>query len=111
MTMTTAQNDPRPCNPMWDGTVMLGPSPYLRTSFNEHGMVLLQIDRGLIYTANRTGARIWQELMQGKAPCTIATGLNHDYGVPAVQAHQDTSAFINDLCVNGLLVTVEAGRL
>ena len=76
----------------------------MRSSVSENGLVLLHIGKGLIFTANLTGARIWSEIAQGVCPDVVGRGLSQEYGVPIEQTTQDVAHFVSELVAQGLLV-------
>jgi hypothetical protein len=80
-------------------------APEVKASLNEEGLVLLDTRRGLIYTSNRTGARIWEGVTEGRSPDSIAEKLSMEHGVPRAQVEQHTQSFLADLKRRGILVT------
>jgi hypothetical protein len=80
------------------------PSTHVRASFSEDGLVLLDVDRGVVLAANAVGARIWQLIELRHTSTDIADRIASDYGVPAPRAAADVSAFIASLLARELVV-------
>jgi len=76
----------------------------VRSSVSKDGLVLLHIGSGLIFTANRTGARIWSEIVQGTCPDVVGRGLSREYGLPIAQTTEEVAHFVSELVSQGLLV-------
>jgi hypothetical protein len=73
------------------------------TSIHEHGMVLFDITRGRLFSANRTGARIWQQLEHDAPDEAIASDLSEAYGLPLDTAREHARRFILSLEAEGLI--------
>jgi len=73
------------------------------TSFHEGGVVLLHIGRGLVYSANLTGARILERMMAGDTAEAVVDRISLDCEVPREQVARDTFRFLNELKTHGLL--------
>ena len=67
------------------------------------GLVLLDVEGGLVLSSNPIGARIWQLIEQGRTTCEIAQQLSADYAVPLDRAQHDVAAFVADLIARGLV--------
>lgn len=81
----------------------LHPSPAVRASISVDGLVLLDMDGGLVLSSNVVGARIWELIEQQRTACEIARQLAADYDVPDDRAHRDVAAFIDALVARGLV--------
>jgi hypothetical protein len=81
----------------------LRPSPAVRASVSADGLILLDVDGGLVLSSNLVGARIWQLIEQQRTPREIAQQLAGDYAVPVERARQDVDAFVADLTSRGLV--------
>ena len=79
----------------------------VRACIHEHGLTLLQISRGLVFTANHTGGRIWQGLVSGKTISTVAMELSRDFGVNAERAERQIADFVSSLLINKLLARAQ----
>ena len=81
----------------------LRPSPNARASTSNDGLVLLDVDAGLVLSANVVGARIWQLIEHHRTPSEIAEQLVIDYGVPHARAQADVTTFIAALIERDLV--------
>jgi hypothetical protein len=79
------------------------PSPAVRASISGDGLVLLDVDGGLVLASNAVGARIWQLIEQQRTTGEIARQLADDYAVPMERAQGDVAAFVADLRARGLV--------
>jgi len=79
------------------------PSPAVRASVSGDGLILLDVDGGLVLSSNAVGARIWQLLEQRHTTGEIAQQLVDDYAVPAERARRDVDTFVADLSARGLV--------
>jgi Coenzyme PQQ synthesis protein D (PqqD) len=77
--------------------------PEIRISAHDAGIVLLDTQKGLLYTANAIGGRIWKEAMCGLSGRAIAQRIGWDYGMPCAEVERDTSAFLAELCRHDLI--------
>ncbi len=81
----------------------LRPSRGVRASISSDGLVLLDVDGGLVLSSNPVGARIWQLLEQERTLPEIAQQLVEEYKVPGDRARRDVEAFIAALSARNLL--------
>jgi hypothetical protein len=79
------------------------PSAAVRASISGDGLVLLDVDGGLVLSSNAVGARIWQLLEQEQTAGEIARQLAGDYAVPVERADRDVATFIAALAARGLV--------
>lgn len=79
------------------------PSHAARASVSDDGLILLDVDGGLVLSSNLVGARIWQLLVQQRTAGEIAQQLADDYAVPFERARHDVHAFVADLLARGLV--------
>jgi hypothetical protein len=70
---------------------------------NENGAVFLHSGRGVVFSCNAIGARIWVALREGRATQQIAADLAAEYGVPGEVAAADAARFIGELEAAGIL--------
>lgn len=82
------------------------PSPAVKVSISTDGLVLLDVDGGVVLSSNPVGARIWQLLERGCALPEIARQLADEYGVAEERAARDVEAFVAALTMRNLLVRV-----
>jgi hypothetical protein len=79
------------------------PSRAVRASRSGDGLILLDVDGGLVLASNTVGARIWQLIEEQRTTDDIARQLADDYTIPIARARQDVHAFIADLIARGLI--------
>ena len=79
------------------------PSPAVRASISGDGLILLDIDGGMVLSSNAVGARIWQLIEQQQTTSEIARQLAVDYVVPVDRALGDVQTFVADLLARGLV--------
>ena len=85
-------------------TSSIAPSPEIRVSAHGDGLVILHIPSGRIFTCNSTGSRIWNGVVNGATPDTLSDEISRDFGVSPGLAREHTTAFVNKLEHQGLLV-------
>jgi hypothetical protein len=78
-------------------------SSFVRASVSPDGLVLLDVDGGLVLASNPIGARIWQFIEQRCTRVEIAQRLAADYDIPIERAHRDVRGFIDALTMRGLV--------
>lgn len=79
------------------------PSPAVRASISSDGLVLLDVDGGLVLSSNAVGARIWELIAGQRTTAEIAQQLAGDYTIPLDVAQRDVDAFVADLIDRGLV--------
>lgn len=79
------------------------PSPAVRASISGDGLILLDIDGGMVLSSNAVGARIWELIEQQHTTGEIARQLADDYVVPVDRALRDVQTFVADLMARGLV--------
>lgn len=82
----------------------LRPSSNVRASISNDGLVLLDLDGGLVLSSNEIGARIWQLIEQQQTPAEIAQQLSTEYSVTCERTQADVAAFVAALVDRGLVV-------
>lgn len=87
--------------------IRLRPSLEVRASISSDGLVLLDLNGGLVLASNLVGARIWQLIEQQCSSHEISRRLVAEYGVSDDRALGDVAAFIAAL-VARRLVTEDA---
>jgi hypothetical protein len=86
----------------------LAVAPGVRTSEHGDGVIFLHAGTGSVYTANGTGARIFEALRQGGTPEAIGAFLGAELGAPAQIVAADAARFAAELEAQGILVRVRA---
>jgi hypothetical protein len=75
----------------------------VRASISGDGLILLDVDGGMVLSSNAVGARIWQLIEQQHTTGEIARQLAADYVVPVDRALRDVQTFVADLMARGLV--------
>ena len=78
-------------------------SPAVRASMSCDGLVLLDVQGGMLLASNPVGARIWELIEQQRTRVEIAGQLVADYGISFQRAESDLAAFLADLAARGLV--------
>ena len=81
----------------------VGISPDCKVSLSQDGAVFLQTAKGIVYTSNGIGARIWQGLQDRQSVNEISAQIGRDYGVPGERVRQDAVHFLAELESQGFL--------
>jgi coenzyme PQQ synthesis protein D (PqqD) len=79
------------------------PSRAVRASISGDGLILLDVDGGMVLSSNAVGARIWQLIARQHTTGEIARQLADDYVVPLDRALGDVQTFVADLLARGLV--------
>jgi len=69
----------------------------VRSTVNQDGAVLLDIDQGLCFSLNPVGTRIWEMLKGERSRDEIVDALAEEFGLPRAQLLQDVSDFLRQL--------------
>jgi hypothetical protein len=83
-------------------------SETVRTAANQDGAVLMDIALGQMYSINPCGARILQQLNDGRSPEEIAETFVTDFGISREQALTDICEFVQQLEVQQLIRSSES---
>ena len=75
----------------------------VRASISNDGLVLLDVQGGVVLASNPIGARIWQLIESGLDGVEVASRLAHEYDVPIERAERDVAAFLAALEAQGLV--------
>lgn len=84
-------------------------SPHVRSTIDADGGVLLDIEKGLCYSLNIAGAKIWKAIESGAGEATftdIVALLADQFTVPPEQLAQDVDEYLQDLEKKGLIKAV-----
>ena len=79
------------------------PSEAVSDIHSGDGAALLDTERGLCFSMNPSGARIWQLLKLGHSPGLITKILATEFAIDELCARKDVVEFIDALHANGLL--------
>jgi hypothetical protein len=83
----------------------LRPSTAVKASASNDGLILLDVDGGLVLSSNAVGACIWRSIEQQRSTEDIAQQLAEQYAIALDRARQDVQTFVSDLLDRGLVVT------
>ena len=78
-------------------------SENVRTTVNQDGAVLMDIQRGSMLTLNPIGSIIWQQLSDDCSPEQIAERLASVFGIGREQALTDVNEFVEQLQAQHLI--------
>lgn len=70
---------------------------------HEDGLVLLDSAKGLVLTANRTAATIWEGISRGRTVEDVAVQLSMESGLPRERILEDTTKYLLELQQRGLV--------
>jgi hypothetical protein len=78
-------------------------SENVRTTTNQDGAVLMDIQGGSMLTLNPIGSIIWQQLSDGRSPEQIAERLASEFGIAREQVLADVNEFVEQLQAQHLI--------
>ncbi len=82
----------------------------LRRVAGAHLLVPLTTAEQAVYTLNRTGARLWQQLECEASATTLATKLQKEYtGLTLESAQRDVDHFLAEMVALGLVAVMPEG--
>jgi hypothetical protein len=76
----------------------------VRASISADGLVLLDVDGGVVLASNPIGAQIWRLIEQRRTRVEIASQLAIDYRIPLERARDDVGAFVGALTARDLVI-------
>lgn len=79
------------------------PSPAVRASISDDGLVLLDLAGGLVLSSNAVGGRIYQLIEQRRTPTEIALLIAAEYGVQYDRTTDDVLSFVAALLARGII--------
>ena len=79
-------------------------SPDVTASTHANGVVFLHSGKGAVFTANATGARMWEALRRGCDAASIASELAAEFGVAPEIVTRDAERFAAELEAEGILL-------
>jgi Coenzyme PQQ synthesis protein D (PqqD) len=68
-------------------------------------MVVIQLDRNNIHALNRTGARFWELLVEGRSRSEACEQMLKEFDVPGSQLETEIDELLDLLLGEGLLLT------
>ena len=93
-------------------------SSHVRATYTADGAALLDIDKGMFYSLNEVGARIWVTIESSSTGITLESivgALETHYQIPRQQLERDTTKCLENLHRmklihrNGLVISPAAG--
>ena len=79
-------------------------APDVKASAHAEGVVLINLNRGTVFSANRIGAMIWNAAAERWSLDRIAASISREFHIPSQIAQQDAAEFLAQLAAEGLLV-------
>jgi hypothetical protein len=70
---------------------------HVRSVIDEHGAVVLDVQRGTYFALNEVGVEIWRQLETGAPLAEVAALLVRTYNTAPETVEQDLAAFIQQL--------------
>jgi coenzyme PQQ synthesis protein D (PqqD) len=92
-----------------DGSRWLIP-PTVKATASEDGAVLLDVKRGICFSVNAVGLKIWTLFQAGAGPAEVIRQLGTEYQIPGEQLKNDFEEFLSNLQSNGLLLPDRPGN-
>lgn len=92
-----------PCNSNY-GLLGYRIAPDVKASLHSEGVVLIDIRRGTVFSANRAGAMIWNAAVEHWTLPRIAESISREFHIPTQAALDDAAEFVAQLAKEGLLV-------
>jgi hypothetical protein len=86
-----------------ENTTAFRPSPDVLMREVEGEYVLVHMARNQIFALNRTGARLWQLLMQGRTRGEAIEQLTREFDVAPETVERETEGLLRQLVQEGLL--------
>ncbi len=83
----------------------LQPSPSVKVGETQDGVVLLDVEGGLIFPLDQVSTLIWKGIQVGTQTEDIAQQIADIFGIPLEQASSDIGEFVDQLLAQHLLVT------
>jgi hypothetical protein len=79
-------------------------APDVKASSHSEGVVLIDVRRGTVFSANRVGAMIWNAAAEEWTLDRIAESISNEFHIPTQAAQDDAAEFVAQLAKEGLLV-------
>jgi hypothetical protein len=76
----------------------------IRSTRNQDGGVVLDIQNGKILRLNITGSLIFERLQQGQSELQIIRAISRDFGIPEDTTKRDVGEFLQSLAQQRLLI-------
>src|ERR1035438_8052272 len=92
-----------PCNPNY-GLLGFRVAPDVKASLHSEGVVLIDVRRGTVFSANRAGAMVWNAAAERWPLDRVAESISSEFHISAPAARHDAAEFVAQLAKEGLLV-------
>lgn len=79
----------------------------IKETASEDGGVLLDVERGICFSLNPVGLKIWDFLKAGRTANEIVEALRGEYSISREELMEDVCAFLRRLESSGLLVPAQ----
>jgi hypothetical protein len=79
-------------------------SPDTRVSQHAEGLTLLHIPSGQIFVCNRTAARIWQGVTDGRCLDELSEEMSQQFRIGREMAQRDTCSIVSQMENHGLIL-------
>ena len=86
-------------------------SPDVKASVHPDGIVLIHLSSGVVFSANRVGAMIWNAVAQRENVHALAASISHNFAVDAQTAERDVASFMAQLEAERLLISDRGSSL
>jgi len=83
----------------------------IRTTYGPDGVVILDIDQGLMVSVNVVGAKVWQRLERSMTINTIIDELCAEFEMPHETIEADVTDFLRSLAKKSLIDWAETATL
>ena len=87
-----------------EGLLGFHTAPDVKASPHAEGIVLISHGRGVVFSANRTGAVIWNAAVECGSLARVVESLCREFHIEPDAARNDVQEFIGQLVAEGLLV-------
>ena len=83
------------------------PADHVRANVTDDGLVVLDLDKGQIFSANTVAARIWQDMIvNNKSKEEVVDAIARDWGSTPEVVAKDLDTFVEGLKQQELVVGV-----
>lgn len=79
---------------------------HVRANVTDDGVVLLDVEKGAIYSSNVVGARIWQLIQEGRSESDVVSCIVDEFGAQRSTVEADVREFIASLSERALVMPV-----
>jgi hypothetical protein len=80
-------------------------APDVKASVHPGGIVLIHLERGIVFSANRAGAMIWNGAALQWTLDRLASSISSEFHISPEAAQQDVTEFMEQLAAEGLVIS------